>query len=106
MTESDKANIKAIIQGHNKIKPIKLPELSALSHICERTCKMIVNELRMNNERISGGEAGYYWASSPDDMLEAINKAKASIHTINLTIKAMEETRVIISHDKQNGDLF
>ena len=100
-TNYDKSNILAIIKGRNKETPLSVEALSGISHVPERVCKRYVQELRLEGERIAGDENGYFYAQSPDDLNHAIAIIKSHIHSRQLTIEALERTRLALLLDGQ-----
>ncbi len=97
----DKNNVLAIIKGRTKETPLSVEALSSISHVPERVVKRYVQELRLEGEKIAGDECGYFYAQSPEDLNHAIAIIKSHIHSRQLTIEALERTRLALLRDGQ-----
>lgn len=102
----DQINTLSILKTSFKGTPVGLKALSGMTHIPERAVKRIIQELRLLGYPVSGGEDGYYYATSPHDLDEAINIIKSHIRTRQETIQALEKTKIVMTMDRQQGDMF
>ena len=106
MTTSDKQNVLAILKGRGIDKPIKLEQLSGLSHIDSRTVKTIIQELLLSGERIGGGSGEpYYYSKSADEFKCGLASKRKNILTAIKTYKAMKRTLLALERDGSMGDL-